>query len=279
MAETAAMIQYRQEYIAGFEQRASMFATTASTEFVKQGNQAYFLVASSGGASAVTRGVNGLIPGRADSLTQTAVTLTEWHDKPVKTGFNVFESQGDQRRIMQENSAGVIYRKIDSLLITALSAATNDTGTALPANVKMFNHGMAILGRNDVPIEEENNMFCAISPAARAYLMETTQFASGEYVDVKPYNGPARKFWRWNGCNYFVSNKLSGIGTSAEKCLMWHRSAIGYAANAGDVSVGVGYNDEHDYYYARTTLFGGAGLLQNGGIVVINHDGSAYEAS
>jgi hypothetical protein len=44
-----------------------------------KGNTATFLVADSGAATAVTRGVNGLIPARADNLTQTSATLVEWH--------------------------------------------------------------------------------------------------------------------------------------------------------------------------------------------------------
>lgn len=278
MAETAAMIQYRQEYIAGFEQRVSMFELAATTEYIQQGNQAIFLVADSGGAEAVTRGVNGLIPSRADSNTQYTCTLQEWHDKPVKTGFNIFESQGDQRRIMQENSVGVIKRKIDDLCIAQLSTATQDTGTAATATIAMIERGMTILGRADVPIEEEDNMFCALSPSARGYLKESPQFSSGDYVDIKMFNGACKKMWRWNGCNYFISNRLSGIGTNAEKLIMFHRSALGYAAKKDTLNVAVGYNEENDYYYARSSLYGGAKILDPAGVVIINHDGSGAEA-
>jgi hypothetical protein len=49
------------------------------TEAVIKGNTATFLVADSGGATATTRGANGLIVARADDLTQTSATLQEWH--------------------------------------------------------------------------------------------------------------------------------------------------------------------------------------------------------
>jgi hypothetical protein len=79
MAESAAQVQYKQELVAEFEEGASWLRQTVVTEAVIKGNQATFLVAGSGGATAVTRGINGLIPARADSLTQTSATLVEWH--------------------------------------------------------------------------------------------------------------------------------------------------------------------------------------------------------
>ena len=38
----------------------------------------------------------------------------------------------------------------------------------------------------------------------------------------------------------------------------------------------VGYNDEQDYTYARTSCFMNALLLQNAGIVVFTTDGTFY---
>lgn len=70
----------RQELVAEFEEGMSWLRQTTVTEAVIKGNTATFLVAGSGGAAAVTRGINGLIPARADSLTQTSATLVEWHD-------------------------------------------------------------------------------------------------------------------------------------------------------------------------------------------------------
>jgi len=278
MADTAFQIAYRQEYIAAYEQKQSMFRAAAVQEAVIKGNTATFLVAGTGGAEAVTRGVNGLIPARADSFTQPTATLQEWHDKPRRTSFNIFASQGDGRRILQEGSVKVLNRKADDLMITELSTATQDTGTSQTANLALFAKAQAILGNADVDIEEEDNMFCAISPAAMNYLLQVKEFASADYVDVKPFNGPAVKMRRWMGVNFFMSNRLSGRTTNTEKLLMWHRNSIGYAANTGDMSVEADYNKEDDYYWARASVYMGVKLLQSTGVVVINHDGSAIVA-
>jgi hypothetical protein len=80
MAESAPTIQYREQLVDTFEEGMSWLRQTTVTETMIQGNQATFLVAGSGGATATTRGINGLIPARADSMTQPVATLTEWHD-------------------------------------------------------------------------------------------------------------------------------------------------------------------------------------------------------
>lgn len=151
MAESAFQTQYRQEFVAGFEQRQSLLRETTTTEAVIKGNTAVFLVADSGGATTTTRGLNGTIPGRADNLTQNSCTLTEEHDKVIKTGFNIFASQGNQRLIMQQSSMGVVNRKIDSQIITELNTGTVNTGAAVPGTVTLFAKAQTKLGNADVP--------------------------------------------------------------------------------------------------------------------------------
>ena len=75
MAETALVTRYINEYVAVFEDKQSRLRTTTMTEADVRGNQAVFLVAGSGSATAVTRGANGLIAARADSLGSTEFTF------------------------------------------------------------------------------------------------------------------------------------------------------------------------------------------------------------
>lgn len=278
MAIEAAVVQYRKDFVPAFEQRSSLLRLTATKESVLNGNQATFLVSGSGGDTAVTRGTNGLIPYNNPTNTQYIATLAEKHAPYKLTGFNVFASQGDQVRVMRDASIAVINRDIDLTLLGELANATQDygSGTATLATVL---GAQAILGNNDVPVEDENNMFAIISPAFRGYLMQNASFASGDYVDVKPFSGPARKMWRWNGVNWIVSSRVTGIGSASEICYMFHRSAIGYAVNVGEEKIFAGYNEEQGFSWSRAEVFHGAKILQNTGIVKITHDGSAFVAT
>lgn len=275
MAESAFQTQYRQEFIAGFEQKQSLVRQTVTTETEIKGNAAVFLVADSNSATATTRGLNGLIPARADNLTQNTCTLAEWHDKVRKTGFNIFASQGDQRSIMQMTTMGVINRKIDSDIITELNTGTQDTGAAQTASLSLAMYGLTILGNNSVPLD--GNISALITPAFYAYLMQTKEFASVDYVNNKPFEGMLTMF-RWANVNWIVHPNLPGKGTSAEKCFMYHRDAIGHAVNTGGISTAIGYEEEDDYSFCRASVYMGSKLLQNSGVVVLNHDGSAFAA-
>ena len=279
MAETAFQTQYRQEFIAGFEDGQSLLRTCCVTEAVIKGNTATFLVADSGSATATTRGVNGLIPARADSLTQTSATLAEWHDLVRKTNFNVFASQGNQRQIMQQTTMKVINRKIDDDIIAQLDVATNDTGAYATASISMVVKAQVILGNAFVETEDEDNMFAVVTPAFMGYLMQTPEFASADYVEVKPFVGAARKYRRWAGVNWIMHPRLTGVGTSAEKCYMFHRNAIAHAVDTKGMESPVGYDEEQAYSWARCSVTMGSTLLQQAGIVQMKHDGSAYVAA
>lgn len=279
MADTAFQKQYRQEFIAGFEFGQSMLRAAVTTEHMRQGNEAVFLVVDSGGSEAVTRGVNGMIPANVDNNNQLTATLTEWHDLRKKTSFNIFASQGDQRKIMQGNSLKVMNRKIDDDIIAELNTATNDTGAAATGSLALVTKAKGILGNADVDTDEEENMFGLITPGMEAYLLRDAAFTSADYVDVKPLVGPAKKMRRWAGINWIVHSRLPGRTTNAEKCFIFHRRSIAQAFDTETLQVKVGYDEEQDYSFARTTNFMGSKLLQNSGVCVVNHDGSAIVAS
>jgi hypothetical protein len=276
MAESAAQTQYRQELVAEFEEGMSWLRQTTVTEAVVKGDRATFLVAGSGGATAVTRGINGLIPARADSLTQTTATLTEWHDLVRKSRYNIFQSQGDQRRLMQETCRYVLNRRLDADIIASLDTATNNLGAAAVVTAALVNKAMVTLGENEVPCEDIDNMWAVATPAVRGYLMQIAAFNSIDFVDMKPLVGPHRRVMRWQGFNWLFHPNLTGVGTASEKCYFFHKNAVGSAFDSGDgLSTAIGYNDEQDYSYARASSFTGSVLLQQSGIVQMLHDASA----
>ncbi len=282
MSVTAAQKQYRQEMIAEFEQGQSLLRDAVTTEVVIKGNTAEFLVSGASGETAVTRGVDGLIPAGQGNNTQYTATLVEWHRLERKTGFDIFASQGDQRAQMQRNSIKVMNRRIDSDIITELNTGTVNTGAAVTASEALCLKSKTILQNSDVPWDR--SIFGLITPAFEAYLQQIDSYASADYVDLRPMVGDAG--WNdmpmvrhWIGVNWIVHPNLPGKATNAEKCFMFHRSAIGHAVNTGGMTTAIGYEDEQDYSYARCSCFMGSQILQNSGIVVMNHDGSAYVAS
>src|SRR5260370_5177999 len=139
-------------------------------------------------------GLNGKIPPRGDSLTQVPATLVEWHDKPQRTEFNIFASQGDGRRIMQSSTVKVLNRKIDQDILGVLSGASSNLGSPQAMTLALATRALAHLDLQDVDTTEEDNMFFVGSPAIPAYLMQFPEFTKAEYVEIKTLFGTARRF-------------------------------------------------------------------------------------
>ena len=281
MVDVVFQTQYRDEFIAGFEQHVSLLRDTVTTEAVIKGNQAVFLVADSGDAEANTRGVNGLIPARSDNQAQSTAVLQEWHDLVRKTNFNVFASQGNQRAIMQMTTMAVMNRKIDDQIITVLNTGTvtiGDSGT-IPS-VSLFQNGRVKLSNASVPWDSNITLLC--QPAFLAYLEQAPEFTSADYISMRPYAGDDPSWrdqpmaYRWRNTLIIEHPNLPGKGTSSEKSFMYHKNSAGHAANVAGMECPVGYNEEQAYSYCRCSMDMGAVLLQNSGVVVITADGSAY---
>lgn len=280
---TAFQAQYNQEFIDGFEQRQSLLRDTVTSKAQIKGNQAVFLVADSGQSTAVTRGTNGLIPSRGNNKNQFTATVQEWHDLVKETGFNIFASQGDSRQIMQHNSMGVVNRKVDQDIIGELQNATLHTSAsnaAIPMSMKLFLKAKTILGNNQVPWD--GNITALVTPAAEAYLQQMPEFTKATYVGKTPLNGSDTSWrdqpnmYRWMNVLIIVHPNLPGVGTTSESCFMYHKTAIGHAINTAGIQNAIGYDQEQDYSYARTTVFMGTKLLQTTGVVQIYHDGSEF---
>ena len=281
MVDQVFQTQYRDEFIAGFEQHVSLLRDTVTTEAVIKGNQAVFLVADSGDAEATTRGAGGLIPARSDNQAQNTAVLTEWHDLVRKTNFNIFASQGNQNHIMQMTTMAVINRKIDSQITTVLSTGTVTIGSAaVVGSVNLFQHGRVKLSNASVPWDSNITLLC--QPSFLAYLEQAPEFSSADYVNMRSFAGEDANWrdrpmaYRWKNALIIEHPNLPGKGTTTETNYLYHKNAVGHAANTDGMETPVGYNEEQAYSFARCSMDMGAVLLQNSGVVVITADGSAY---
>lgn len=280
MAETANQTLYRQELVKTFERRSALLEPRVITDGIASGSSYVFLINGSGSATAVTRGSNGKIPARANDDTQVTCTMSEWHDKPQATRFNIFAGQAGaaRRGAMQEESIAVLNRKADDLIIDALEESTQYAGTTastLSAD-KVLHARSVVVSANAVV--NANDVTGLLTPAAEAYLLQVKEITSKDYVDASQLpNAPT--MFKWAGITWMVHTGLPGAGTSSERLFVFHRNAIGLARDRANMNVAAGYNDEDDYYYARASMFMGAKLLQNTGVCSIRHDGSAFAAT
>jgi len=272
MSDSAFQTMFRKEFIAGFEKKQSLARRTVTTETEVNGNTATFLVADSGGASAVTRGVNGDIPTRPDNLNQYSATLKEWHDVPERSNFNLFASQGDGRRIMQETSMAVINRKIDKDIHSALASATVTKTMTQTTKVAFLSDliGLIVTLANANATDDEP--YALITPAFYGNMMQIDQFTSADFINLKPFENVSKsKAFNWMGCNFVVDSGLTGVGATST-CYIYNKAAIGHACDTESIKTLVGYDEKNDKSWARASAYMGSKLLQNSGVVKITHD-------
>lgn len=282
MAQNAPMIQYRQEFIQKFEQNKALLRETATTESMIKGLQATFLVSGSSG-SAVTRGINGNIPYRGGNLTQYTATLVEKHAPVERTGFNIFTSQGDERKMMYADCMASINQDIDDVIIDELNTGTNVLTTAQTADLNLVTKIKGILGNNSVPFD--NNLTALVTPAFFGEISKVKEFGNAQYISGKPLED-GRPAWNdepqiyiWQGFKWIVHPNLPGKQTATEKCFFYHKRAIGHAVSKNDVQFMADYDAKQDSTWARATIYHGAKLMQNSGLIIATHDGSGYVVS
>lgn len=277
------MTAYRSEAIMGFERKGGNLANSVTTETMKKGSSLVFVVKDSGSATAVTRGFDGNIVPRAMNNNQVTLDLSEWHDLPRMTGFNVFTSQDENVRFaMYDTAYNVIARRRDDQIVTALNTATQGpTNTAVSDAFGLLMNGLELLGRSNVPTDD-GNVYAAVSHSFMNNLQKVKEFSNAEYVSQKTFDDGVQspnKMWRWNGINIIVFNNLPGVGTSEERCFIYHKNAIGHAIDNESFDISVGYNDEQAYSYVRASANMGAKLLQNTGVKILKHIGNTVAAA
>jgi hypothetical protein len=262
---------YSMEYIEGFERGASLLRQTVTTEIMQRGSQFVFVVEDSGNATATTRGLDGNIVPRSMNNNQVTLSLTEWHDLPRMSGFNIFGHQASamQRAAMFKTSYKVISRTVENEILTALgTATTGPSGTAIDSALDLVTQGLVNLGNNFVTCDD-GDVYVACTPGFLASLQRTKEFSNAEYVSMKKWDdgvSSTKKMYQWNGMNFFIQNGLSGVGTSSATCFMYHKTAIGHAINKENFEVEMDYNKEQNYSWVRASAFSGAALLQNTGV-------------
>jgi len=182
---------------------------------------------------------------------------------------------------MQMTTMAVINRKIDSQITTVLSTGTVTIGSSsVVGSVNLFQHGRVKLSNASVPWDSNITFLC--QPSFLADLEQAPEFSSADYVNMRSFAGEDANWrdrpmaYRWKNALIIEHPNLPGKGTSSETNYLYHKNAVGHAANTDGMETPVGYNEEQAYSFARCSMDMGAVLLQNSGVVVITADGSAY---
>lgn len=264
---------YRDEYVAAFEQRQSYLRDAVTTEAMVKGNSAIVLVTAQAEAMK-ERGVDGLIPAANETDTQVTINLKEMHHRATQTGWDIFTGQSDRRRILQERGMKAANKEIDDAILTALDATTTtyNSGNAVSLTYGRLVDIMSDLYESEVDVD--GMITCVWSPKQYAKILTFAQATSIDYINSKPLLEGPQPF-RFLGAMHIMHPRVPGVGTSTAKGFVFHKAAIGHAIDNAGIKTDIGYNGEHDYSYARHTVYHGAKILQNAGVIEVVNDDTA----
>jgi hypothetical protein len=264
-------VLYRDEFVASFEQRQSYLRDTVTTESMTKGSAAIFLV--TGQAEAMKeRGVDGLIPASNETDAQVTVNLKEMHHRATATNYDIFQGQSDRRRIMQMRGMVAANKEIDDSIIAGLVGATTTFGTVIN-NTNTLTIGRLVDMLSELyeqQVDNDGQITCVWTPKMHARLMMVAQVSSVDYVDKKPLIEGPQPF-KFLGATHIMHPRLPGVGTATATNFIYHKAAFGHAVDSAGIKTDIGYNGEHDYSYARHTIYHGSKVLQNAGILKVTH--------
>lgn len=266
---------YRDEFVASFEQRQSYLRDSVTNEAMVKGNSAIFLVTGQAD-SMKERGVDGLIPAANETDSQVTISLKEMHHRATATSFDIFGGQSDRRRILQERGMKAANKEIDDSILASLAAATNSysSGSAVTLTYGKLVDILSSLYANQV--DNDGQITCVWTPKAMARIMTFAQATSVDYVNTKPLVEGPQPF-KFLGAMHIMHPRIAGASTSTASNYVYHKTAVGHAADTAGIKTDIGYNGEHDYSYARHSIFHGSKILQNAGVLkVVTDDTAAF---
>jgi hypothetical protein len=278
---TAAFIaDYNADVHQVFQREGSMLRPAVYTKDNIVGSTAYFEKLGTG--TATTKSRHGEITPMNATHTQPSCTLVDFYAGDWVDRLDEAKTNIDARLAYARAGAYALGRKVDSQIITALAATTETelafTVTSYAAIQASLISMTEALDANDVP--NDGQRFAALTPRAYAQAMTVNSFASADFVGANglPFTTGApghRKFRSWMGVNWCMHSGLPGVGTTTAKCLIWHKSAVGYATgkHAGNVaandatSADITWHGDRAAHFVNHCMSGEALLIDSTGVI------------
>jgi hypothetical protein len=189
----------------------------------------------------------------------------------------------DTRKLSIDAKAGYISQMAaaatdytDDLIIDAMDAgATGSIGDYGSSDTDYIDENMALeigewFDRRNVPRDGKRNI--AVTPRQWAALMKIPSYKSSDYVGPDlPFKKVGFKMRTWNDLNWFMSNRLNGVGTATAKCLAWHQRSVGHGINQ-DYDITWAWENLKKGWSGAASLSMGACVIDTNGVLEVRVD-------
>lgn len=209
------------------------------------------------------------------SYSQVTCTLQDWNAAEYSDIFHQQKVNFDERRELVQVVSNAIGRRMDQLVIDALSGSStsltvsNDIGgTDTGLNVAKLRRAKALLDKNNVPSEGRTVLIHANSLES---LLGETAATSADFNTVRALvSGEINTFlgFRFVTIGDRTEGGLSIDGSSDRVCYAFHRDALGFAVGMAMRSE-INYVPEKTSYLVNGMFSAGAVNIDDAGIVKI----------
>lgn len=270
---------YEPEFKEDFERTKSTLLQCVNSGGVKEGKTYQWDISGLSG-SAKERGRDGNIVRGQHPFTKVTADVQElFSEKFVINDIDAFTTNPKTRDQFAKKTIIQCNRAIDQKIVDILDSTSveyNVSGSPITfSTLAACMKARDSLLLNDVPADD-GQLWALLSIPAGSQLMRIPEFKSSDYVELRPaQNGlPAVGYRRWLDMNWKTFNGLSGKGTSAAKCYMFHASGPAHCLDGEPDPHAYWYEPEHRWeYYATIRQAGTAALTR--GITRIHHDDTA----
>jgi hypothetical protein len=264
--------QFEREVHEAYQRQGSKLRSTVRTINNVNGSSAVFQKVGTGTAS--TKSTHGLVP--VMNLDHTAIEVTlqdfyagDWLDRLDELKVNI-----DERQVIANAGAYALGRKTDELIINALASTANTPiadGNVGMTKAKIL-QAFETFGENDVP--DDGQRFCIVGWKQWSELLSLDEFVKAEYIGAE--NLPFASITQakmWLGTVFIPHSGLPIDGSDVRSCFWYHKTAVGHAA-ASDVATDISWHGDRAAHFVNNMMSQGAGLIDEGGLVVIKCDES-----
>lgn len=276
---TAEADEWNSEFTMNYGQSEALLPSRCARNGWSSGSGTVTFTIVENNQTTTTRGVNGdIVYGNTDQST-VSVDLEEVLGGEEIDNFTAFKSSVDQRKIMYRRVESAIKRKMDDKILAQLATTSNSLNEGeLPGG--SGSDGFPLSRQNaqevtslfhELTVGAEGVATGLVSIRAFAYLEAQTQVSSRDYNNDMPLVKGYKPF-TWQGILWMpYARGVSGAGTNAALCYLFHMDAIGFH-EAGQLSMIVDFDKKNRKHFCNGQEWCASKLLLDDGVLQFKHD-------
>jgi len=254
--------QFEADVHLAYQQMGTKLRSTIRTKDGVVGASTTFQKVGRGTASTKSR--HGMVPVMNLNHEPIECLLADYYAGDWVDSLDELKMNINEREVVASAGAYALGRKTDELIITAMSAATIESGAYTDGLTKdKILTAIEQLNAKDVP--DDGRRFAVVGVHQWNELLSMDEFVSAEYVgkDATLINGFETK--KWLGVVWVLHNGLPVTGANRD-CFVYHASSIGHAVGQ-DVKSDITWHGERAAHFISNSMSQGAVLIDADGIV------------